>query len=300
MTGGHDALERLLAETGDAEAVPAETVVAAALAARRPGRSIDVERPASPLEVFRDRVADFAAAVAGVPPDGWGRPALPYPWTVHQLVAHLAAIEAYVAHLLGIPGFDAPQGPELDHLAMTEPAVQAAAGVAPEHTVAAWREAADRVIEHLEQAGPAAMEERVAFHGIDLSVRSLLVIRGFELWTHADDVRRAVGRPVVDPPADVVHTMSALSVGALPLLVAPAHAATVRLVLIGPGGGSWTVRLGAPADEMSEPDVEVVASAVDWCRMASRRIEADALDATIDGDGHLARSVFAAAQALAF
>ena len=297
MTLEHEAVERLL-RTEEPVEVPADAVVAAAVAARRPGRSTDVDEPASPLEVYRDRVADFAAAVTPVASDGWGRRAEPYPWTVHQLVAHLAAIEEYCGYVLGIPGSAPPPESELDHLAMTEPAVQAAASVDPHDTVAAWHAAATRLADHLEAAGQDALAERVVLHGFPMSVRSMLIVRGFELWTHADDVRRATGRATVDPPANVLHTMSTLSVFSLPLPTAIDRPVTARVVLTGRGGGAWTIGLGGPPGD--EPDVEVLALAVDWCRMASRRIEADRLDATVDGDADLANRLLAAAQTLAF
>lgn len=298
MTLDDDEVARVLASLAPAPPPAAEGVVAAALATRRPGRSVHVSRPASPLEVLRDRIADFAEAVAAIDGDGWARRAAPYPWTVHQLVAHLAAIEAYVAHLVGIPGFPPPLESAHDHLAMTEPSVQAAPLVPPEVTVAQWHATATTVADHVEAGGPDALRTRVGFHGIDLSLRSLLILRGFELWTHADDIRRATGRDVVDPPADVVHTMSALSVGALPLLVPTAAPRTARLVLSGAGGGAWTIGIGGPAGD--EPDVEVLADAVDWCRLASRRLDPGDLDATVDGDRSLLADVYAAAQAMAF
>ena len=273
-------------------------ILAAAAAARRPGRAIDVDRPATPVEVLRDRIADFGAAVADLTAEDWLRMAAPYPWTVHQLVAHLAAVEAYVAHLVGLDGYGPPAADEHDHVAMTQPAVDAAATEAQADTVGRWRAVATEVADYLDAAGPDALAHRVLFHGFDLSTSSMLIVRGFELWTHADDIRRATGRAPLDPPPAVLHTMSNLSVSALPFLVPVSEPVTARVVLTGAGGGAWTIGLGGPP--AGEPRLEVLAPAADWCRLARRRIEPDRLDATVDGDRTLVERVYAAAQTMAF
>ena len=59
---------------------------------------------------------------------------------------------------------------------------------------------------------------------------------------------------------------------------------TVRIVLTGPGGGTWdqALELGeAPGD----PEATVVLDVVDYCRLAARRVDAPiSSHAVIDGD----------------
>ena len=72
------------------------------------------------------------------------------------------------------------------------------------------------------------------------------MVRAFELWTHEEDIRRATGRPVADPDAATLSRMTGLATALLPAGVARAgrdRPGPVRLVLTGPGGGTWDVGL---------------------------------------------------------
>jgi hypothetical protein len=71
----------------------------------------------------------------------------------------------------------------------------------------------------------------------------------------------------------------------------------LRLVLTGPGGGTWDVAVG---DDQSEPVfVRIVADAVAFCRLVANRLRPDELDARVNGDTARAARVLAAAGTLA-
>jgi hypothetical protein len=86
-------------------------------------------------------------------------------------------------------------------------------------------------------------------------------------------------------------------------------AINLRLVLTGPGGGTWSVRLGASRTQETAPDdapqnddavrVGIVADAVGFCRLTSARIDPHELDVSVTGPRPLAEQVLAAAAALA-
>jgi predicted lipid carrier protein YhbT len=67
---------------------------------------------------------------------------------------------------------------------------------------------------------------------------------------------------------------------------------SVRFVLTGPAGGSYTVAL-TPDQEPGAPDATIVADAFDICRVAARRLDPDDLPAVIEGDRELADLVLA-------
>ena len=73
---------------------------------------------------------------------------------------------------------------------------------------------------------------------------------------------------------------------------------TARFVLTGPAGGCYTVPLD-PAEAPGEPDTTIIVDATELCRLAARRIDADDLPVTIEGDVELAGRVLASADALA-
>lgn len=268
-------------------------VLDAARAARPPLVPATVTAGVDPLTLYERQAGRLAALAAELDTVAWRHRAAPYPWDAQGLVAHLLAVERVTAAALrGTPH----QVPLADHLAMSEHAVGEHAGVDPRETVAAWRDAAAAVVD---AARHADLEAQVVFHGLPMRASTLLVVRAFELWTHADDIRRATGRAPFDPPAEEIRTMadrSASSLAGLALLVdGPAVAGRARLVLTGAGGGAWDVDLGGDPTRRAT----VVADAVDWCRLVARRLDPAELAWTVRGDAAVADRLVAAARSLA-
>ncbi|MCB1017858.1 MAG: maleylpyruvate isomerase family mycothiol-dependent enzyme [Acidimicrobiales bacterium] len=291
--------------TGDGAAADpdaTEAVVRAATEARPAGRDLGLAgtAPAGAADAYAETASAFSGLtdelVADLAADDWDRPVDAYPWTVHELLVHLLAVERYFAAVLGLAEPPADGAPIDDHLRLAEPLWATWRERPPEEAAAEWRAVAAEVRRHLAEGGEPRLEDRVAFHGIDASIRSVTVVRAFELWTHGDDLRRAVGWPSQPPSPAVLHTMADWSVGAWPaadaLLRPDAPPWSARVVLTGAGGGTWVVDRG-PA---GTGDLLVVADVVDYCRMASRRLAPDALDAVVEGDRPVADALLAAAQ----
>jgi hypothetical protein len=130
------------------------------------------------------------------------------------------------------------------------------------------------------------------------TVRGMLVLRTFEVWTHHEDVCRATGRslPVLD--GSRLRLMSSDLMDVLPAALTITGSArpgrTTRVVLTGLGGGAFE-RPMAIDGAVGVPDVVITSDVVDFCRLAARRIAPPDLDATIEGDHELAELVLAAA-----
>ena len=145
----------------------------------------------------------------------------------------------------------------------------------------------------------------VTFHRITLQLDSFLVVRAFELWTHEEDIRRAVDCAPADPEPDILSRMTALAVPLLPAGVAAVGATadrTARLVLVGAGGGTWDVPSPAlPAERHRGTDPRRPRHR--RCRrlLPGRRQprHLESSDAVVHGDRGVARAVLAAAAALA-
>src|SRR5262249_33465612 len=152
------------------------------------------------------------------------------------------AIEEHFGAALGWWS-EEPVEAEHDHLAMTLPAVEAAQARPYDEVRADWHEVADRVLAQLDTL-EARQEERVPFNGFDFSIRSLLIPRTFEVWTHGEDICRAVGRSPLLPDIERLHLMTGAAVRALPLGMlitgCEPQGRTVRVVLTGDGGGAFT------------------------------------------------------------
>jgi hypothetical protein len=134
-------------------------------------------------------------------------------------------------------------------------------------------------------------------HGLRLPVDALLVVRAFELWTHENDIRQAVRWVPSVPDPSTLRLMTDLAARLLPhagaALLEPVD---VRLVLTGPGGGTWDVTMGPPPAAAS---VAIVTDAVGFCRLAANRVTPADLDVSVTGDSARAAAVLAAATTLA-
>ena len=122
------------------------------------------------------------------------------------------------------------------------------------------------------------------------------------MWTHEEDIRRALGRPLLAPEAERLAPMTRLAVALLPVglgLAGLAHPGCLaRLVLTGDGGGTWSVPLGD--DAMAPAAVRVVMDAADFCRVIANRRDADRTPVLVVGRQGLADDLLTGAAALAF
>ena len=224
-------------------------------------------------------------------------PARPYDWTVSELVAHVTVIEEYTAQQFGLdaaPPLSADDPSTRDHLGMAHDDRSQLASASPAEMLTRWQAASDRIVAHVTSTG-FDPEQPVPLHGWPFEAASALTVRAFELWTHADDVRRAVGRPLAELAPDELRAMSSASVASLPLLlplVSERWLTPTRIVLTGPGGGTFDLGQGAPTSRL-------VVDVVEYCRVVARRRDPAELSLEREGDVDLLADLLHAAQAIA-
>jgi uncharacterized protein (TIGR03083 family) len=292
---------------GDAQRPPpgfGETVLDAALAARSAGRPVGEPSPISPIEAFRRAVASLDGLLASLAPEQWHRPAL-RGLDVQQLVGHLTGVERDFQ--AGLGAGDNP-GPDADHVASTDPVAAAQRGRPSSETHGEWRDATaatDRALDAAE-ASAAGLGGVVTLHGLRMPLGPLLVVRTFELWTHEEDIRRAIAGPLRAPDVASLRLMTDLAIAMLPAGMRRADRAgdgrCARIVLTGTGGGTWQTQLGTGSDSARSEgpvDVRIVVDAVDFCRLVANRKDRAAIATVVTGDGALAEDLFAAAASLA-
>jgi uncharacterized protein (TIGR03083 family) len=271
-------------------------VLAAATAARPGGFPDGPAEHISPGEAFRRTLLDARALVADLTDDEATRGTIEG-WTVAGLLGHLIAIEEHFGSTLGWWPAGAPVVDEHDHLAMTLPQVHRAQERPFADVRDRWNEVVDRVLDHLASLDDR-QTERVMFNGFDFSIRSLLIARTFEVWTHSEDICRAVGRSPATPDPSRLRLMTGAAVGALPLgmLITgrEPRGRTVRMVLTGDGGGTWVQALELDTAPGPDVDTTLVADAVEFCRVAAKRRSPDQLVRTVVGDDELAADVLGA------
>jgi uncharacterized protein (TIGR03083 family) len=270
-----------------------ERVLEAARQARAVGRSVPDVPVISPAEGFSRAADAFYGLLCALGEEQWRIPVL-RGLDTQALVGHLIGVEDDVQRCLsGDPGVA-----EANHVESTQPAADRQAGRPAADTRSDWRHAADRTLHLVDAAGDLKAE--VAVHGLRLPVCALLIVRAFELWTHDNDIRRAAGLPASVPDPSTLKLMTDLAAQLLPIAAAATglHAPTsVRLVLTGPGGGTWDVAVGEAAPD--PVPVSIVTDAVGFCRLVANRATPAELDPHITGDPVRAAGVLDAAAALA-
>jgi uncharacterized protein (TIGR03083 family) len=267
-----------------------ERVLAASLRARAFGRPVPDVPEIPPAAAFSRAASAFEAALSFLSDDDWGTPVL-RDLDVQGLVGHLIGVEDDVQRALA----GDPEVAGASHVESTQSAAIGQAARPPARTRADWRAAVGRTLDRVRSADSRA---QVALHGLRLSVHTLLVVRAFELWTHENDIRQAVGWTPSVPDPSTLRLMTDLAARLLPLAGAALDdSVDVRLVLTGPGGGTWDVTVGGhpPATE----SVAIVTDAVGFCRLAANRIAPADLDVSVTGDPGRAVAVLAAAATLA-
>jgi uncharacterized protein (TIGR03083 family) len=252
--------------------------------------------PSTPSEVYQTQANAFYDVCRNLTADQWTLVAAPYAWSVHELVGHVLAGEVYTAQILGLPT-NHEQLDGRNHLATGDDIIAAHRKLPPADTTAACWKRVQATIKCLPDLTVDGENTFVEYHGWPFPVNALLIARSFEFWNHADDIRRAIGAPVVDPSPNDLRAMSSTSVQNLDLVIAlafpEAPTGATRVVLTGPGGGTFDI--GPAGERVTTAVVDVV----DYCRMTARRLSVDDLSADITGDRSVAGALWDAAQVFA-
>lgn len=291
-----EALDAMIGELADPVAAvpPAEVFEQVMHVARRTTRP--EQTVSTPLALLEHQIGALDALVDTLAGDDWAAVVAPYDWTVQQLLTHLAIVDRYTGRQMGLTS-DGPDPERTAHLRLGADRIAAALDDDPASTIGTWRRNAAALLDGLRSGAAPDLDAETELHGWPFRVRGAIVARAFETWTHADDIRRALGRPVEAPSADDLRAMSRFSVSTLPLLypiVASGETFTdgARVVLTGEGGGTYDLGDG-------ERSTLLVLDVVAYCRMAARRAAVGELDLTIEGDVETAHRLLGAAQVFA-
>ena len=262
----------------------------------------------SPIEVHRVEVARAIVLLRDLTVDDWARPVDPPElagWTVHDVAVHLAANQSLLADRLGVPVPAIPETATDDEGRTARPATATPAARLRSRSPS-WRLRRRRPTPSSRLRGEARLDELIDWWGWRFST-SRRAGAGIEAWTHADDIRRAIGAGVVDPSPASLLTMAHAACGLVPSMLAVRgrdHAGRLVRFRFTDLGAAWDVDLGGVAgvrpagDDTVDADIAVGTAAV--CRGVSARVDPRALTYDVVGDGQLARDVVDALPALAF
>jgi uncharacterized protein (TIGR03083 family) len=269
---------------------------------------VEVEA-ASTVDVHRIELERFEMLLRRLTPEQWQSGVQPKEfegWTIHDLAAHITSNEGLFAQLLEatVEGVDIPETHNVN-VDRTMAAIARHRLLDPSATIAelqACAAATDAVVRNLSED---ELERDLSWWGNDMRILTVLIVRSFETWTHADDIRRALGLAQLPPPAPSLKTMSTLASGWTGLMVLAAghdhQGRSVRLDLTGAGGGSHHVDLTLEARDLQgiEPDAVITLDVVDYCRAIGDRFIGGPISYEVTGDVELARDVVSSLNALA-
>ena len=242
-------------------------VVTAALAARA---AAPLQPPPTDGEVaaFSRAVDDVQHTLRLLSNDDWALPAV-NGLSVGELVGHLIGTQLEMMVGLGPDGAGIAGG---DHIEATREAIVAGAAMGPVAAADEFARASALLLDHVNALDALGLEQTATFGPITAEIRVLLLLRVFELWTHDNDLRSAVGLHRVEPDPDRLWMMTR---AAMPL-VSAMGGDRLHVVLTGTGGGVWP----ATGSEVGE----IVVDAVDFCRRVANRMPLDELHAELSGD----------------
>lgn len=253
--------------------------------------------PLSPVEALAAVVVDVGELLASLTGDDWSTAAALGELSVRDTVSHLTGADRYLGVKTGA-WVEPLAGDELDHLAISRPSIDAGTLLTNAELLDRWQVTSAALIAHLRTIPAADLGEPSRYNVIEAPLGGVLVARAFELWTHTEDICRAIGRPLRPPSADVLGAMTDVAAELVPvgyqLETGRTDSQTLRLVLTGPGGGTWDRAL-TPGAMAGPPDIVVVADAVDFCRLIAMRLAPADLDCEIIGELTMGHAVLAGA-----
>ena len=103
---------------------------------------------------------------------------------------------------------DTSVGESDDHIEATRPSIAAGAGSTPAEAAAEFARTSAVVTAHLASLDADGLAKPARFGSVTADVRFLLLGRVFELWTHDNDLRRAVGLDRTEPDPDQLWMMT--------------------------------------------------------------------------------------------
>ena len=146
------------------------------------------------VQAWHGTARDVIDLLPSLSDDDWSRPTDLPGWSVHDVAAHLAHLEAVLAGLDSDPPPSRGNGssPSADY---TQAGVDARADRSPQELVDELRRCVEARAEELRDLpDPSAKPDRTP-GAVDWTWEVLLRNRTIDVWCHEQDIRRAVDRP---------------------------------------------------------------------------------------------------------
>jgi uncharacterized protein (TIGR03083 family) len=256
------------------------------------------------VDIWRSACADVIALARGIDELAWDFPTDLPGWSVHDVMAHLAALEC---ELVGDEPLAADVDAEAPHIrnpraVYTERGVVARRGYSKSQLIDEFDDAVRRRAALLaaDPLDDPTGTPPITPGRIEWDWGTLLRNRIVDIWVHDQDIRRAVGKPG-DQDTPAAAFVQDVFGRALPYVLAKragASPGTTMLVdITGPVPAVYAVavnddRRGVPIDPADlDPTLQLTMSTETFAMLAAGRRAPTELPVTVDGDKALADRV---------
>ncbi|WP_338695193.1 maleylpyruvate isomerase family mycothiol-dependent enzyme [Streptomyces sp. Q6] len=285
-------------ERADTRLAPPEALLARARARRAP-----VPPTAPHAEPYAAAVSALEALLGELdgPAAPWGTPVI-HDWSVQDTVAHLIAADEHLALHLGLPANAPPTtapaegtGWRTAWASRTQRVIAHERARAPGDTVATWRAQANALLTAPEAHDPERAARPALLVGARLPVADHFLVRAFETWIHADDIGRALERPVPPPPPAHLWRLVRLGIRILGLALGPQALPVALTVTDATRTTEWIL-----GSEDEPVHAELALDPLDFCYLIGGRTAPETVSRTTTGDEGTARTFLDRASRLAW
>ena len=249
------------------------------------------------VQAWHGSARDVIDLLPNLSDDDWSKPTDLPGWSVHDVAAHLAHLEAVLA------GHDTAhtssrgngQTPSQDY---TQAGVDARADRSPQELIDELREAVDARVERLQDLPDPTSKPDTTPGGVDWTWELLLRNRTIDLWCHEQDIRRAANRPGSLGTAGAHVTANSFAAG-MPFVLGKRVAPPVGTSVVWHITGEVPLEIGAvigddgraAAEVADEPTATLTMTSEAFTVLGAGRRTPDRVDVDVHGDEKLGHAV---------
>ena len=247
------------------------------------------------VEAWRGTAHELIDFLPSLSADDWSQPTDLPGWSVHDVAAHLAHLEAVLAGHDVQPPRGGGQSPARDY---TQAGVDARADRSPAELIDELRRGVEARVEQLQELPDPSSTPDTTPGGVAWTWETMLRNRVIDMWCHEQDIRRAVDRPGSLGSGGAQVTTHAFAAG-MPFVLGkrvappPGTSAVWRIT------GEVPLETGAVVGDdgrarsevADDPTTTLTVTSEAFTLLAAGRRTPDRVDVEIDGDDELGRAL---------
>ena len=249
------------------------------------------------IQAWHGSARDVIDLLPSLPDDDWSKPTDLPGWSVHDVAAHLAHLEAVLAghDTTPAPSRGNGQTPSQDY---TQAGVDVRADRSPHELVDELQKAVEARVELLSDPPDPSAKPDTTPAGVDWTWETLLRNRTIDLWCHEQDIRRAVDRPGSLGTAGAQVTAHTFAAG-MPFVLGKRVAPPVGTSVVWRITGEVPMEIGAiigddgraASQVVEEPNATLTMTNEAFTVLGAGRRTPDQVDVEIHGDEQLGQAV---------